>query len=320
VPSDFARSPAAAAPARELLVDTGEARVSGLLAVPRNGTEPRALLVAVHGAGMHAGYFHATTAPGLSLLELGSRLGYAVWAPDRPGIGASADLPADRITLAAQASILLDAIDAYTTTHAVGAGVVLVGHSYGLKVAWAMAAAGRLTSLVGVDGAGSGIRYSFAWSAGGTRGEPRAVAGDRGPAWGPAHLYPPGTFTRAALPLHEMPAVQVAEGPRWPADLRAMGARIRVPLRLTFADHERLWPTDEEHVEELRAALPNAPSFTVERQPGAGHNTSLGWAARAYHLKVLAFAETCLLLRGSDGARSPHVRQEDAGSRPGCRA
>ena len=256
MPSDFARSPAAVTPARELLVDTGEARVSGLLAVPPDGTEPRALILAVHGAGMHAGYFHATTAPGLSLLELGSSLGYTVWAPDRPGIGASADLPADRITLAGQSSILLDALEVFTSTHAVGGGVVLVGHSYGLKVAWAMAAAGRLTSLVGVDGAGSGIRYSFEWSADGTRDEPRAVAGDRGAPWGPAYLYPPGTFTRAALPLHEMPAVQIAEGPRWPEDLRAMGARIRVPLRLTFAEHERLWPTDEEHVEELRRGPP----------------------------------------------------------------
>ncbi len=299
MPSDFVRSPPAPLPARELLVDTGETWVSGLVALPRDGDAPRALVVAVHGAGMHAGYFHATTAPGLSLLELGSRLGYAVWAPDRPGIGASADLGADRITLAAQASILLDAIDAFSATHALGGGVVLVGHSYGLKVAWAMAAAGRLASIIGVDGAGSGIRYAFGWSADGTRDEPRSVAGDRGPPWGPARLYPPGTFTRAALPLHEMPPEQVAEGPRWPDDFRAMGARIRVPLRLTFAEHERLWLTDGEHVEELRAVLHNASSLTVERLPGAGHNTSLGWAARAYHLKVLAFAETCLLLRAS---------------------
>jgi hypothetical protein len=30
-------------------------------------------------------------------------------------------------------------------------------------------------------------------------------------------------------------------------------------------------------------------------QPGAGHNISLGWAARSYHLEVLSFAERCLL-------------------------
>lgn len=295
VPSDFVRSPAAIAPVHELLIDTGETAVSGLLAVPPGGADPRALLVAVHGAGMHAGYFDATTAPGLSLLELGSTLGYAVWAPDRPGIGASASLPDARITLAAQATILLDAIDAFAATHAIGDGVLLVGHSYGLKLAWTMAAEERLTNLLGVDGAGSGIRYTFGWAADGTPDASVMVAGDHGPPWGPAHLYPPRTFTRASLPLHDMPAVQAAEGGRWPDDLRAIGARIRVPLRLTLAEHERFWPTDDAHLAELRAALPNAPSFTVEREPGAGHNTSLGWAARPYHLKVLAFAETCRL-------------------------
>jgi hypothetical protein len=36
---------------------------------------------------------------------------------------------------------------------------------------------------------------------------------------------------------------------------------------------------------------------SVERQPAAGHNISLGRAARAYHLRALAFLEDCLAAR-----------------------
>ncbi len=290
----FDRSPAAHAPAREHLVDAGGVILSGLLAEPPGHAEPRALIVAVHGAGVHAGYFHASAAPGLSLLELGSRAGYTVWAPDRPGIGASAGLPNERIALAPQAGILLDALDAFAATRSVGGGVLLVGHSYGLKVAWNMAARARDVPLLGVDGSGSGIRYAFDWSPDGPPAVPRREPGDRGPAWGPADLYPPGTFSRAALPLYTARTLQRSEGGRWPDDFRAFAADIRVPLRLTFAEHEPFWPTDDAHVAELRAALVNAPTLRVEREPGAGHNISLGWVAAEYHQKVLEFASSCL--------------------------
>nr|BFE73882.1 hypothetical protein GCM10020092_071830 [Actinoplanes digitatis] len=37
----------------------------------------------------------------------------------------------------------------------------------------------------------------------------------------------------------------------------------------------------------------------MDRQPDAGHNISLGWAARSYHLRAFAFLEECL------GRRAP---------------
>jgi hypothetical protein len=40
-----------------------------------------------------------------------------------------------------------------------------------------------------------------------------------------------------------------------------------------------------------------APRVDARVQAGAGHNISLGWAARAYHLGALAFAEECLARR-----------------------
>jgi pimeloyl-ACP methyl ester carboxylesterase len=283
------RSPVPDARVREVVVRTARGAVSGLLAEPADDAVPRGLVVAIHGAGMHAGYFHPSTAPELSLLDLGSRLGFTVWAPDRPGIGGSAGLPAETLPLYGQADLLHEAIGAFTTGRDVGAGVFVVAHSYGLKVAWAMAADPRGADLLGIDGAGSGIRYAFTP---GTPPTPRA--GERGPAWGPERLYPPGTFARRALPLAPVPPVQAAETALWPDQLRSFASRIRAPMRLTLGEHERLWQVGKQHATELRAVFTAAERFTVEVEPGAGHNVSLGWAARAYHLKALAFAEACI--------------------------
>jgi pimeloyl-ACP methyl ester carboxylesterase len=300
----YTRSPAPSPWVREHVVEVDGVELSGLLATPTDGSSPRALVVAVHGAGMHAGYFDCTTEPGLSLLELGSRLGYAVWAPDRPGIGASAHLAPEAIGLFEQARLLHDAIPAVAAAEAGGAGVVLVGHSYGLKVSLATAAT-RPSGLIGLDGSGTGIRYAFHWGQPPARTGPAASDGGRGPAWGPDDLYPPATFTRGRRPLHTVPPAQAGEGGRWPDDLRQLGPDVDVPLRFTFAEHEAFWPVDQDHFDELRAALPNAPSIGFEVVANAGHNISLGWSARPYHLGLLAFVETCLL------ARSAARRQDD---------
>lgn len=291
----FQRRPAAGSAARELLTQVGDATLSGLYAEPSD-QEPRALIVAVHGAGMHAGYFDAVNAPGLSLLDLAARSGYSVWAPDRPGVGASADLPAERITLGGQAELLLEAIDHMASSGAVGSDVFVVGHSYGLKVAWAMAARDTRGRLLGIDGSGAGVAdiYRRGTAVDSAQGFPSQ---DGRKSWGPAPLYPDRTFLRSMLPTHEMPAVQREEGVRWFDDIRCMADRVRVPMRITFAEHERFWPTDEAHLEEIRGLFVNAPYLNIEIEAYGGHNISLGWAARSYHLKTLAFLEWCLLTR-----------------------
>jgi len=48
---------------------------------------------------------------------------------------------------------------------------------------------------------------------------------------------------------------------------------------------------------EIAALFTASPRVVTEEQPGSGHNLSLGLAAPAYHLKVLAFAEECALAR-----------------------
>jgi pimeloyl-ACP methyl ester carboxylesterase len=83
----------------------------------------------------------------------------------------------------------------------------------------------------------------------------------------------------------------------WPRLYPGLAARIRIPIRFTFAEQERWWRFDEEAVAELRRPLAAAPKVVVDHLPDAGHNISLGWAARTYHLRALAFLEECLLAR-----------------------
>lgn len=263
--------------------------LSGLLAEPDG--EPRALLVALHGHGMTARYFAGPADPSLSLLELGAALGFAVWAPDRPGYGAAVDADPATFAMFPQAALLTDAIDRLAADRPVGAGCVLVGHSFGLKLALTMAASPGQVPLLGVDGSGSGLRYTFEPG----RTPPVAEPGDVNASWGPRRLYPPATFERGVLPAAPMAPAPKHEVVVWPDDLRGFADRVRVPVRFTFGDHERLWVVDDDHFAALRDLFVASPRATVDVQPGAGHNVSLSHAGRAYHLKVLAFAEECVL-------------------------
>jgi hypothetical protein len=90
-----------------------------------------------------------------------------------------------------------------------------------------------------------------------------------------------------------MPDRERSEVARWPGFFPAVGASVRVPVRFTFAEHEAWWRHDDAALAALAGSLA-AARVVVDRQRGAGHNISLGWAARAYHLRALAFAEDCL--------------------------
>lgn len=276
---------------RRITLDADGLPLSALLAVPA-GT-PRATVVALHGGGMNAGYFDGQADPDLSLLTLGARLGYTVLALDRPGYGASAERLPEGQTLAEQAATLSAALHGFTSVHPHGAGLFLLAHSYGGKLALTAAARAVHDRLLGLDVSGCGHRYDV---------DPEELPdegahGSRRLNWGPLGLYPPETFTTAASVVAGMPVRERREAARWPEEFPAVAADVRVPVRLTFAEFEAWWRHDEEAVSELTAQLA-APRILVDRLPGAGHNISLGWAARAYHLRALGFLEECLQSAG----------------------
>jgi pimeloyl-ACP methyl ester carboxylesterase len=279
--------PAHSAGVRPLLLETAGLTLSGLLAEPPDGP-PRATIVAVHGGGMRAGYFDGQVRADLSLLTLGARVGFTVLALDRPGYGQSAAQVPAGLTLDEQSAVLPAALDAFAERYPVGRGFLLLAHSYGGKLAVSTVA--RTPGLLALDASGVGHRY-FTNPA--DRGRLRRHL-DWERSWGPLDVYPPGTFRAAEALVAPIPAREGAELERWPEMFEKLAPRIDIPLRLTFAEHEAWWLHEEPDIAELTSWLTKAPVVRVEHQPGAGHNISLGWAARCYHLRALAFFEECL--------------------------
>ncbi|GGY50955.1 thioesterase [Streptomyces omiyaensis] len=271
-----------------------EAPVTGLLAEPEGGPgAARALVVALHGGGMSSGYFDGQAHPDVSLLSLGARLGYAVLALDRPGYGPYAGLEPDGRDVAEQAGVVAEALAGF----AEGA-LLLLGHSFGGKVALALAADRAPRGLVAVDV--SGVGHRLAVPAG------RAARGDgfgaRQLDWGPTFgLYPPGTFRASRSVVAPMPRREVESVGGWAGGGADVLERVAVPVRFTFAEHEAWWRHGPDDVADLTGRLARSPRVVVDRLPGAGHNVSLGWAARTYHLRVFAFLEECLAAGGPTG-------------------
>lgn len=281
-------------PVHRVEVDAGGLTLSGLLALPETAP-PRAVLVALHGGGMRAGYFHAQADPAGSLLALAASRDCAALALDRPGYGASARQIPEGTGLAEQADLVRGALTDYARHHPTGAGFLLVGHSLGGKVALSTAAGWSDDALLGVDVSGISDRWAV---------EPGLLTEKDGRRtsslhWGPLGLYPPGTFRLAQELIAPIPAKEAAEVPDWPHRYPEVAAAVRVPVRFTFAEHERWWRCDPATIEAMTARLAS-PLVRTEHLPDAGHNISLGRAARGYHLRVLDFLDECLAARGTE--------------------
>ncbi|MFG2991706.1 alpha/beta hydrolase [Streptomyces sp. NPDC048257] len=257
--------------------------LSALLALPPDQAPPRSTILAIHGRGMRAAYWN-------SFVPLATSLGHAVLAVDRPGYGDSADQLPEGQTLAGQAETLHAALKEHCAAHDIGAGVFLLGHSDGGKVALHTAAADGGAPLLGLDASGVGYHYNpealhFPSTLGG---------GATKLNWGPLNLYPRGTFQASRTLLAATPPRESAETLRWPGQYEALAPHIRIPVRLTFAQHEAWWHLDAPTLSAMTSRLTAAPTVTVDHLPAAGHNISLGHTAPAYHLRVLTFLEDCL--------------------------
>ncbi len=84
---------------------------------------------------------------------------FTVLALDRPGYGRSSGSLPQGQRLSEQAGTVYGALDDFAARHATGAGVFVVGHSFGLKLGLFLAAHPRGKELLGVDGSGAAYRY-----------------------------------------------------------------------------------------------------------------------------------------------------------------
>lgn len=257
---------------------------------------PRAVVLALHGGGTTAAYFDCPGHPSLSLLRLGAALGFTVIALDRPGYGSSAPYrealaePEQRVQLA------YGAVDDILGEHSRGSGLFLMAHSNGCELALRMAADNG--ELLGIEMAGTGRRYHPAArevlkTASATHRPP----GLRELLWHPTQLYPGevlgGVINCATGAPYE--AAMVTDWPRH--DFPALAAKVRVPVQFSVAEYEKVWLSDPSALAEITALFSAAPRFCINQQRRAGHNLSLGHTAAAYHLKVLSFAEECVVAR-----------------------
>jgi pimeloyl-ACP methyl ester carboxylesterase len=274
---------------------------------------PRAVIVAIHGGGTTSVYFDCPGQPSLSLLRAGAARGFTVLALDRPGYGSSAPYP-EAITRPEQrVQLAYAAVDRILGERPRGAGLFVMAHSRGCELGLRMATGERDAELLGIELAGTGRSYHPA-----AREVLKLATRDHRPAgirellWRPPELYPAdvlaGITNSSAAPSYEE-----AEVTSWARqDFPALASAVRVPVQFSVAEHDRVWQSDPPELAEIATLFSAAPRFTVNEQLGAGHNISLGYTAAAYHVKVLSFAEECIVARERAAAQQAETKDAQA--------
>jgi len=268
--------------------------------------DPKAVIVAIHGGGTTAIYFDCPGNPSLSLLRTGAADGFTVVALDRPGYGSSAPYPEAMAAPEQRVNLAYGAVDRILGQRPRGAGVFVMGHSGGCELTMRMAADDRGANLLGIELAGTGRHYHPA-----AREILKTATRERKPAglydllWHPERLYPPEVLNGATIspsaPGYEDQMVSDWARQTFPT----LAPAVRVPVQFSIAEHEKVWQTDDSALTEITELFSGSPRFTVNRQPEAGHNISLGHSAADYHRKVFAFVDEC--------AAAAHPVSEEAG-------
>lgn len=292
-----------AAPRPRLVIVDG-VPMSALVAEAIDVEAPKAVIVAVHGGGTTAIYFDCPGHPALSLLRTGATAGYTVVALDRPGYGSSAPYPEAMARPEQRVNLAYGAVSRILGERSRGAGLFLMGHSGGCELVMRMGADERGAQLLGIELAGTGRHYHpAAREILKTATRERRPAGLRELLWHPEELYPPevlgGATVSPTAPSYEDQMVS-----NWARrDFPALAPAVRVPVHFSIAEHEKVWQNDPSAMAEIAGLFSGAPSFTVHRQPDAGHNLSLGHTAADYHAKVMSFADECVAARtpGTEG-------------------
>jgi pimeloyl-ACP methyl ester carboxylesterase len=252
----------------------------------------------VHGGATSSTYFDCPGHPELSLLRTAAERGFTTIALDRPGYGASALYADEMADPDRRTALAYGAIDRILADDSRGAGLFLFAHSAGCELALRMTVDERGGDVVGVELAGTGLRY-----------HPAALeiikdatvtsrpSGLRDLLWQPTDLYPAEVLTGSlSAPGVAYESEVTANWAR--RDFPELASRVGVPVEFSVAEHEAVWESDTEAIDAVAALFTAAPAVRVNRVPGSGHNLSVGHTAGEYHARVLSFLTDCL----TDGA------------------
>ena len=268
--------------------------MSGLFA---QAPEPRAVIVALHGGASSAAYFDCPGHPELSLLRACAAAGFTAIALDRPGYGASGPYSDEMWEPARRVELAYGAAEAMLGSRPRGAGLFAMAHSNGCELALRMAATERGHDLLGLELAGTGLRqYPAAAELLSQATATYRPPGIRDLIWAPEELYPADVVnavgSAGAPPQEGQISMYWAD-----RDFPELAAAVRVPVRFSAAEHERVWDSTPAALADIAALFTSSPRVELHEQPGAGHNLSLGVAADRYHAGVLSFVTQCIPLR-----------------------
>ena len=290
---------------RSILIDTELGPLSAIAAAPTSA--PRGLLVALHGGGSGAAYFHSPVSAESSLISLAAATGWRAVAVDRPGYGASTGLQKHRLDLTAHARLLRGAV----AELAADTPVVLVGHSIGaitaLQLAHQIEQSPGDIRLIGISIGGAPLAYTAEQrsmhaavdASGLTIRRPPDAPRNRGDWLGPNGSYPMKLHDHLREFISRVPSGEMEDAANAPELLAGLLTEVDTPLQFAVAELESTMAPAGEVAARAEKLLSGrgAELFTVS---GSGHNLSLGHRARSYHLRVMSFAEQQLAASTSE--------------------
>ncbi|WPB89310.1 alpha/beta hydrolase [Streptomyces malaysiensis] len=280
-----------------LLLHTREGiRVSGRARIAEHVGHP--LLVCVHGGSYNSAYFDV---PGHSLLDRAAANGFDIVALDRPNYGDSDKLPGAETTFARNAAILDAAIEhLWLQMGEAHPGVVLVGHSIGGAIAVHMAAGTeRSWPLCGISVTAvntlSPDHIVAAWHSvpAGTSVTLSAEQRRRF-MYGSDETFDAEVIERTALSTEAVPVEELLEiVGKWVNDFEILAKRIDVPVHYTLPEHDGLWVSSVERVDEFARAFTATDFIDASLSAGVGHNVDHHRLGIRLHQAQLSFAARC---------------------------
>lgn len=284
-------------PVSEIVLKLKDIKLSARLAKPVSAT-PKAVILAVPGGGYTGGYWHNPMCPEASLLLLGASLGYQVVALDRPGYGLSENDFPQGMELNQQSELIADLVTQLSVE--TGLGVFLIGHSLGGILSLMATPLTSSECLLGIDVSGVPRHFSERLTAALAAAFDDETPGSKGRGarsifYGPEGSFNPLLHSQRDTSARESPLAELGDSINWPALFGEVAAKILIPVQYTLGEYEHVTACDWETLHNTRLLFSASPRVELHRQVGAGHNISLHYVGRAYHLRALAFFDEILI-------------------------